>query len=544
MRLRVLPFVFVACLFPSNAILSGQTPLASEGFGIAGTVVDRSNNSPLGGAVVTAAPVGQPGETSLSCRTGADGRFLFTRLRPGKYSLVASRRGFRQQHFEENQNYSTAIAVGPGLSPLNIVFPLSQGGSITGSVLDEENDPVGTAQVLLFRKRVVSGSIETSEINARMTDASGHFHFPHVEAGVYFVAVQARPWYAQNVTHHAGRPESQPAAGGGELDVVYPLTYYSGTVDPASATAITVAEGGSSNLQIVLHAVPALHIRITGLESRAGRGVGVNVTQRGLGGSQVFSNSQSVFAGDHLEISGLAPGRYLVSPVTFGHGRPEPLASGTFDFSMDEQLDLSAFPRTSLTGRLTFEGNAPPHPALWLFREGSPFSFPLSVGEDGALQASERSIAPGRYRLNLRNSPGFYLKSIAAKGATVSAGEIEIPEAGSVQLTLVAAAGVTQLNGTAMKDGRSFAGAMVLLIPKDFRRDWIRRDQSDSDGTFTLSDVPPGRYTLLALEEGQDLPYQDPAALRPYLSRGKDLDVPTGGSPLQVDVLLPPAPRG
>jgi hypothetical protein len=53
----------------------------------------------------------------------------------------------------------------------------------------------------------------------------------------------------------------------------------------------------------------------------------------------------------------------------------------------------------------------------------------------------------------------------------------------------------------------------------------FRRDQSDSDGTFTLREILPGRYTVVAIERGWDLDWQDPAVLKPYLAHGEVVDV-------------------
>jgi len=57
------------------------------------------------------------------------------------------------------------------------------------------------------------------------------------------------------------------------------------------------------------------------------------------------------------------------------------------------------------------------------------------------------------------------------------------------------------------------------LLPHDWlnNQSLIRRDQSDSDGTFTLPQIPPGRYTALALQNGWDIDWQNAAVLKPYL---------------------------
>jgi len=78
---------------------------------------------------------------------------------------------------------------------------------------------------------------------------------------------------------------------------------------------------------------------------------------------------------------------------------------------------------------------------------------------------------------------------------------------------------------------------MVVLVPREVAkgvaqdpetsRDLFRRDQSDLDGTFSLGNVVPGSYILLAIENGWDLDWSQPAAIGPYLSHGQAIQVGT-----------------
>jgi hypothetical protein len=68
---------------------------------------------------------------------------------------------------------------------------------------------------------------------------------------------------------------------------------------------------------------------------------------------------------------------------------------------------------------------------------------------------------------------------------------------------------------------------MVVLVPAD---DWVgtarfRRDQADSDGTFTLSNVVPGKYRVVALREGWKLPWSDPKTMQSFLTEGTPLQI-------------------
>jgi hypothetical protein len=65
----------------------------------------------------------------------------------------------------------------------------------------------------------------------------------------------------------------------------------------------------------------------------------------------------------------------------------------------------------------------------------------------------------------------------------------------------------------------------------------FRRDQSDSDGTFTMREVLPGSYTVIALENAWDLDWASPSVLQPYLKNGTSVEV-TGERKLNVRVQL------
>jgi hypothetical protein len=69
------------------------------------------------------------------------------------------------------------------------------------------------------------------------------------------------------------------------------------------------------------------------------------------------------------------------------------------------------------------------------------------------------------------------------------------------------------------------------------KKRFIRRDQSDFDGSFHLTNIMPGEYTLLAIDDGRDLAYKHEALIKPYLPSGVPLKIPREErKPLRVDV--------
>jgi Carboxypeptidase regulatory-like domain len=503
----------LAFLFPLLAL----TGLAQTTYTISGKVI--SNNKPVKNALVSITSVAS-NSLAFSCFTGDDGRFAFTNLPAEKFSLMAEMRNRRPQFYRETEGYSSAIVTGPGLNSQNIVFELAPVGSISGSVTDEEGDPIRNAQVMLFHQGVFSGKAKIVLERNAQTDSSGRFHFGQLRAGTYVTAISARPWYAQN-----SFAEGQPSAA--EFDVAYPITYSGGSTDPKSAAPINVTENGSTQVDIVLRPVPALHIRLRDLATE-GDGP-VMLFAIGPDGAMVPSNAVTVGSDQGSTITGLAPGRYEIR----NHGSSRRIVELTADTSL-EAPDHGA---ASISGRVTFEG-APPEAAgrAMITLASGTSTARTNVSADGSFTVS--GLEPGRYRIELANMPSSYVRTVLISGKPAEGDTIELAAGAAVQVSVIAGAAGSKLDGIALQNGQPVAGAMVLLLPNDLARtDLIRRDQSDSDGTFTLPNIAPGSYTLVAIDDGSDLAYADAAVIQPYLAAGRSISIPApGNGPVKIDL--------
>jgi hypothetical protein len=111
-------------------------------------------------------------------------------------------------------------------------------------------------------------------------------------------------------------------------------------------------------------------------------------------------------------------------------------------------------------------------------------------------------------------------------------------------LTVELSEGLGRIEGVALRDGKGVGGAMIVLVSKELvsqdvagGASVVRRDQSDSDGTFAMANVPPGEYTVLAIENGWDQDWGDPELLQGWLSGGAAVKVAPNGKPrVQVNV--------
>ncbi len=101
----------------------------------------------------------------------------------------------------------------------------------------------------------------------------------------------------------------------------YPLTYYADTVDPAAASPIVVTEGSTASIHVTLQAVPAIHVQLTGFESRPDAGVNAMAYVAGPGGFPIAVNAPTATVNNAHELMGLPPGRYQLSVQAWNRGQ-------------------------------------------------------------------------------------------------------------------------------------------------------------------------------------------------------------------------------
>ena len=525
-----------------------------QGYRIAGTVVNSLTGQPVPSASVAIAPIAQGAdrEISKSVTTGADGRFSFVALSHGKYSLMATARGFSLQYFEHHDPFATAIAAGPGLDTDHLVFRLQPDASIEGDITDDNNEPIQNAMVRLFQASTEGGRQKTVPMNQDQTDDLGHYRIGHLAPGTYYLSVSARPWFAQNSGPHRGpgnpKSDAQAMQDAAALDVTYPLTFYPGTTDSGSATPLQLTPGEKATADVTLHAIPSLHLQIhTASAENAvlGRMVFPRISQRIFEGylDSVFNAPDSWVAPGVIEISGLAPGHYIVEmPPSTG---PNDKGGGKswyreIDLAGDAEISASDGPSfASVSGSVLFQNaqRVPRQASIQLTNPETGETFRSDIAERGEFDFRPDDVRPGHYIIALENVNGFFLQKLSATGAKVIGRTIDIGSTGTVCISGIASHGAAQVDGTATREDEPFAGAMIILVPQDPANNapLFRRDQSDSDGTFTLPDVVPGQYTVIAIANGWDLEWANPAVLQPYLKKGETIQVPAGGK-MQVKV--------
>ena len=543
---KLLPVLFLVTSYQQSAAppTSPPAPATPSTFRISGRVIDAISGQPLARASVAINPSNSPNtpnppDSGRVEITDEQGLFVFAAVPPGKYVLSARHRGYLAQMYQQHENFMTAIVVGPGLESENLIFGLRPGASISGDVVDESDDPVRHADVMLFHQFVAGGRRRTLQVRRANANDEGHYHFSHLNPGTYFVGVLAQPWYAQHGVRHRVKQVNQDGNENGfqplieqnqNLDVVYPIAFFSNASDLPAATPIALHSGDMAVADFRMRPVPATHVLVRTPTTEPEQSTNVSLTQTVADNDTIWVPAQvHQLAPGLVEVTGVPQGRFNVVLNT-QQGNANSHRSQKVQLENDAEVDVTRSTSSLVvSGILRVEDGSPvPQPARVLLRNSSTGeSVEVAVSATGEFSFKDNPVETGNYELIIIEPQGLFIRSLASENARTSGRSLEIATAQDVSVTINASKGNGRITGAALKKDKPAAGVMIVLAPLDLKSNpaLFRRDQSDSDGTFTLSAVVPGRYTLMAIEDGWDLEWADPGVLQKYIAGGETVQI-------------------
>lgn len=553
-------------------------PRPNGPYHIRGIMVNAQTGQPIAGAEIQIYEAAQNiGEMFEMTESAADGSFHFDGIAEGKYTLTAARRGYAPQSYLQHENFWTAIAVGPGMDALHLRFPLNPSAVISGKVTDENGEAIRQATVKLWNESLQNGVRRSRPETQTTTDDEGRYRFEHLAGGRYTVSVAASPWYrrflnAAPPNENADFDESTAArqAGGASLpgtaerniegtpenflpDLVYPAVFYPTGHDVREASWFQMRPGDEQAVDFQLTPIPGFRVLIhTALPEEGGSWRVRFLPEAEDGGWERAGTQQRQISPGVVEVSGLAPGNYRVQLFA---GRAGGLREERLEVNGDAQLDFQGgMPQGPvISGTLRF-AQPPVNSALVILqmqdesgnrsvvqtkpkREENAEGAAARKPDEYAFQFGNLAPGAGAFELSAVAPQGVAIEKMEATGARVNGNRLTLDGTGEVRLKLIVSENTAVIRGTAMKKGQPFAGAMILLLPESEQAELTRRDQSDSDGTFTLPNIVPGKYRLMALVNGWELPWAGAEQKKALLGKGVAVvigkDVP---APFKIEV--------
>ena len=531
-RTKILPAFLLWEVMAITFVTQFSTSLAVQPPKHKGVITGRvvtTDGQPVSEATVMAHAIGSSEAESQNAECDDDGNFKLAGLKPGSYIISASLPGYVCMN---DTSGSEIHRIGE-----NVTLTLGKGGVITGRVTDADGEPMEGTRVGLRMARDVygrfSGIPDYSE-DLGTTDDRGVYRIYGLPPGIYLVRVMDTlpPEYHSSSFRH-GAPTYYPSA------------------NRAAAAEITVRAGEE---------VTGIDIRYLGQRGHSISGVisgevesesplsMVNVTLRDEASGEILGSTE-VIGARNFTLYGAIDGTYELVAQRLDEESSDTAISAprrvTVKGSDLTGVNLKLLKPASISGRLAIEspksGGAcgrrekfsVEEISLQIMKTGARDHMQNNWSsedrdEEGHLTAPnekgqfvQKNLEEGVYRI-IPDLPDddWYLRSLTqtskggpGKGADIVRNGISLtPGESLTRVEMIVGTGAARLrgrvsaaNGAQAKEGSSaslYLRVHILPAEETAVEDLLRYAETvtQSDGSFELKHLAPGKYFLLARE--------------------------------------------
>ena len=551
-------------------------PAASRDGVISGRVVDAGTGRPISAAIVSigggavARREEGPGQAPVRILTGADGRFLFTGLAPGSFTVTATKNGYATGASGRRRPNGAPqpVVITAAERARSVDVRMWKNGSIGGTVIDEAGEPVvGVRVAALVRSSSFGQPRFVPTASTGLTDDRGMYRFGNLLPGDYIVlvappnlSVKATVFEAVARTGRVtselsaamvgagvnsmlvhgdavlplGRGSAMPPTSRGRL-MVYPPTLHPSATSAAQPSVITLASGEErSGIDVQLAPVPTSRISGTligtGGPADQSRVMLVPARSDEIPSDMVASVSATDPTGAFV-FAAVPAGQYTLRALSGGDSRSGQMQWVEMPLSVsgDDIDGVTAVlaPPLKISARMQFDGPRPPPQPSGRFtsvfnleavdRPTGPLSIAGSL-TDGVLTMT--GYMPGRYRVRVTNSPeGWMFKGAMLNSVDVSEMPFDLTR-DVTDLVLVFTDRWSGISGTVQGAGPD-AEATVVVFPTDAQA-WsaagnnprrLKSTRASAAGAFGFGSLPPGDYYVTAIREEDAAEWREPATL-------------------------------
>ena len=441
--------------------------------------------------------------------TDADGKYEFTEVRAGRYTVSASKGSFVNLSYGQLRPFDAGkpLEIRDAQTVERIDLALPRGSVVTGRILDEYGEPMPEVQVALQRYQFMQGQRRLVPAGRReSTDDMGEFRLFGIPPGQYILSAT---WTHNNIGSNVAPVDN----------TAYAPIYFPGTDTPSQAQRLTLAIGQQVD-EVVMAMRPMKATRISGSvtasDGKPFAGM-LMVSQSDSSGFEMMS-AAPIRPDGKFELAGLAPGEYVLRAQSRG-GPNEGLETATEKVTAVGEditdLHLVAIRPSVVTGRFVVDPAAAGAPTVMSIgaMPMDPATFGLGGFNGGATRINddgtfELKAPPTRIRLFLSNLPaGWAIRSVHANSVDVTDTGIELKanqdiSGVEVELTnrLTSLSGmVTNSRGEAAKDYVAVAFARDRARWTSASR-YLMTGRPDQDGRYKITGLPAGDYYIIALE--------------------------------------------
>ena len=550
---------------------------------VRGRVLSTDAGTPVRRAQVR---INGPDIGSKTALTDTQGRYEFSDLPSGRFTLTASKSGYVSMQFGQTRPFESGKPI--DLTEAQVLdktdFALPRGSVLAGRIVDEFGEPVAEAEVQAMRMQFTNGKRRlTPSGRTASTNDLGQFRIYGLPPGEYYVSAQLRNMNMM-IFDMAGGGAGGPT--GSNQTSGYAATYYPGTASPADAQRVAVAVGqelGSVDIQLQ----PVKLAKITGTavgsdgKPMSGAMVMLMPTMRDamqfMPGGSSRTNKDGQFT-----LTGVAPGEYSLQVQSGGAMISAAGAAMSFTFrTVDGASDNPQAPQerefatmsvnvagddingmvvvatrgAKASGTVTFASGMKPDglntmrimPTPTDDNPGPVMTLGGAAVKDNGTFELEGLVGNRIFRM--MNPPkGWVTKAVHFNGEDVTDKGIDFKPGQDLEgIEIELTNKTTSITGSVKDDqGNALKDYTVVIFPEDqtkwglAQNRWTSTARPDQQGQFKINNLPPGAFYAIAVDYVAQGDWSDPEwmaraakrATRFTLDEGaaKTLDLKLSGS--------------
>ena len=497
-------------------------------YSLSGSVVNSAT-----GEAVPHALVRTNGTVQRNAFSDPDGHFQFDGMPQCQITVTAQKPGFVSEQ-DVSLSDSGWINVGPNSNSVTVrLVPQS---AIYGRVTDSAGLPIEHLPLRLTARSLREGRRRWEPRGMTETDEDGHFRFPGLMPGTYYLAAGPRQGEMELL-----REGQRPKTG-------FPHVYYPGVPDLASASPIQLAPGLQTETDMSLSAVPLY--QVTGVISghQADQGVGFQVmTPSGdeLSLPTNFNMETGVF-----NLEDVPGGNYILRALSQSNLQSLRAEMKINVVSNMEGVRLTLSPAVSIPLAVRIEAHAstgsnsgpvnPQRPPLTAHLMPADINATevFSNYDQGSNGLALQNVDFGTYTVDLKPRPPWYVQSAMYGQTNVLYDDISVSPGQSYSLDVVLRDDSASISGTLKAQNGTPQRATIVVLPQPSSKVEPHTVQISGDSSFNVSGLAPGEYLVFAFDRVDGIEYASADAMDAYASQAAHVTLtPNQQAQVQLDLI-------